>query len=536
MSIILVCGSNTSELLQSVVYDALVRSFGSMGVELVSVAYWRRQLNLGDPLLVVLVDPNEEWQSLIVSTLDIYGSKLMVFGNLSTNLASFLDISLSSFTDVQAKRFDCAPAQANHVSDSDAVVKYCEQKQSSFKVDLSALSRSCTHYDFMAEWNNLGYGAIKADRSIWAVASCAQAPVEAELAHVSAAGEKICSYAVLQDVGSSSLFWFNRQVGPVDSHEWCLVEQYFSHYAHEQNSLCLPFLSEIPMGFESCVTMRLDCDEEVLSSRELFNIYKQHEVPFSLALHTSVLPGGEHDDYVRSVVSSGGSILSHSVSHPVNWGGSYTAALKEALESRQQIIDRFPEIDVKYAVSPFHQNPDYAIRAISDAGYSGCITGIVCNDPEYLIARGGRVPRGNDGFVVHAQQCMLHGECINVEGDPIHSYKTAFDTAKVAGGVFGYLDHPFSSRYQYGWESEGSRGEVHSDFINYIKSSGSVLFLSQQESMNWMLLKNSTQITSLGGGKFLVDFDKSLVERYEPTVEYKGKRYLASCFSGSDAG
>src|SRR5690606_27172436 len=112
---------------------------------------------------------------------------------------------------------------------------------------------------------------------------------------------------------------------------------------------------------------------------------------------------------------------------------------------------------VPYAVSPFHQSPQYALEALCDVGYSGCIGGIIRNDPEFLLARGGELAGFPVGFIGHSQQCMLHGDCLLEAGDPLAIYKMAFDQALETRSLFGYLDHPFSERYQYGWVDEESR-------------------------------------------------------------------------------
>jgi hypothetical protein len=48
--------------------------------------------------------------------------------------------------------------------------------------------RPFERFDFTDEWNNLGFGAIRSDASIWAVAQAAHVESDAELASVTVAG------------------------------------------------------------------------------------------------------------------------------------------------------------------------------------------------------------------------------------------------------------------------------------------------------------------------------------------------------------
>src|SRR5690606_34287330 len=105
----------------------------------------------------------------------------------------------------------------------------------------------------------------------------------------------------------------------------------------------------------------------------------------SLAIHTSNLDTSQHDAFLQSFHGNGGTLLSHTATHAPNWGGSYEAAYREGRESRQKIAAVIWEY-VPYAVSPFHQSPQYALEALCDVGYSGCIGGIIRNDPEFLLA------------------------------------------------------------------------------------------------------------------------------------------------------
>ena len=67
--------------------------------------------------------------------------------------------------------------------------------------------------------------------------------------------------------------------------------------------------------------MRLDCDEDVESARELWALYRNLDVPFSIAIHTAHLSEKKNHVLPREILAFGGTILSHSATHAPNWGG-----------------------------------------------------------------------------------------------------------------------------------------------------------------------------------------------------------------------
>ncbi|MGH7461643.1 MAG: polysaccharide deacetylase family protein [Longimicrobiales bacterium] len=358
--------------------------------------------------------------------------------------------------------------------------------------------RPFERFDFTDEWNNLGYGAIRFDGSIWGVAQALDVPARIELASVCVDGERHLSYAALWQSEHCSLLWFNRAVGPIDSFEWRLVENFLS--SHRASVLpCQPVLSEIPWGYDTAITSRLDCDEDIESARPLWNLYRRLGVPFTLAVHTSNLSKPEHHGILRDLVAQGEAVLSHTATHAPNWGGSYEAAHGEGRESAD-LLQAVTGIPVRYAVSPFHQSPGYALQALADAGYAGCIGGIIRNDPEFLLARGGTLADMPVGFVGHSQQCMLHGDCMLGAGDPLAVFKEAFELAFESRTLFGYLDHPFSDRYQYGWPDEAVRTEAHEQFIAYIRSRAvKPVFLHEEAAMDFLRCKAAAEVVAEAG-------------------------------------
>jgi hypothetical protein len=390
-----------------------------------------------------------------------------------------------------------APAPSYESRESAAAVQYGELART---LGGQPWRRPFERFDFTDEWNNLGYGAIRCDGSIWALGQPAQVPAEAELASVVVNGERQFAYAALWDVGALSVQWFNRPVGPCDSFEWRLVEQFLS--AHRADTLpCQPVLSELPWGYDAAITSRLDCDEEIESARPLWHAYRRLGVPFSLAVHTQNLNRPDQRGILRELLADRqqGAVLSHTATHAPNWGGSYDNAFAEGRQSAE-MLEAVTGVPVRYAVSPFHQSPSYALRGLADGGYQGCVGGIIRNDPEFLTARGGALAGLPAGFVGHSQQCMLHGECLLRDGDPLAVFKQAFDYAYATNTLFGYLDHPFSARYAYGWSDEAARIDAHEQLIAYIRSRAQrPLFLHEDAALDFIRYRSLTQIVEQDG-------------------------------------
>lgn len=67
-------------------------------------------------------------------------------------------------------------------------------------------------------------------------------------------------------------------------------------------------------------------------------------------------------------------------------------------------------------------------------------------------------------------------------------YKRAFDAALATSAIFGFLDHPFSPRYSYGWLDEAQRLQAHAAFLDYIQASaqpaGGVWFVNEDQCLD----------------------------------------------------
>lgn len=500
---------NTGEL----VLAALRRSVTRSGADRIALG----DLTKADFLLAI--NPDEETGKKLLEWTAKGGKKLIIFGHLPNALIQHFDISISSWSEPTDQWARSPIAASGQFAESRAVIDYSTSINS---LGTQGWNRALERFDFTDEWNNLGYGAIRADGSAWSVSAPLRAPNSAEIASIKADDSMLASYCALFDQQEASVLWVNREVGLIDSFEWRLVEKFISDWRHESLP-CQPVLSEIPFGHDTAVTMRLDCDEDIASAEYLWNVYRKAGVPLSLAIHTNNIPNTNHKDFLLSFIEAGGAVLSHTATHAPNWGGSYEAAHWEGTESRNKIENEIG-VRVDYAVSPFHQSPDYALAALSDVGYLGCIGGIIRNDPEFLIARGGELAYLPRGFVGHSQQSMMHGDCMLTDGDPLAIFKQAFSRAFETRTLFGYLDHPFSERYQYGWSDEETRGRAHEELIAYIReNSANPLFLDECNTLDFLRARAAIEF-SFAQDAWAANVP-SVCQNLRFAAEYRGELY-----------
>ena len=446
------------------------------------------------PPVLVLVDPEAGWAPQLRHWLANGQRKVLLLGRLPDPICELLQIDAVAAAPLDPAGALAAPAVPHAGSSSPLSIRY---QEAAATLGARQWQRAFRRYDFADEWNNLGFGAMGLAGDIWSIGAPLRL-LKGELAAiVDAEGVRIASYCGLFDTDAASSLWFNRPVGPIDSFEWRLVENFLSRHRPEATPL-VPVLSEAPAGHDLVVTMRLDCDEDIESARALHDAYRARGIPLSLAVKTGLITEGFSTALLDDVLASGGSVLAHSVTHAPNWGGSYEAACREAGQSALMLkmaTGQYP----RYAVSPFHQTPLYALAALSHSGLVGCIGGNIASDPAFNLARGG-VPSGSAaGFVGQSQQCMLHGDCLLDGPQPMAIYVEAARLAHQSGSLFGYLDHPFSPRYQYGWADEAERIAAHMTLIDAIAALAEApLHLSADAALDFSALRSRVRVTREG--------------------------------------
>lgn len=442
--------------------------------------------------IVVAVSPDQETAGALKSLIH-QGGKLVLHGALNQVAADIAGVEL---TIVDPTMRDTANSEATPPAEfraSRAALRYSD-------VGLGLVSplrrRHFCRYDFSNEWNNLGYGRIGLCGDRWSISHVAHR-CETPVAIVEIDGLPSLGAAVtLRDLSHGAVLWFARPVGAVDGHDWAIVEYFMSAY-REDDLPCRPRLLGMPHGYEAAVTMRLDCDEDVASARPLFDLYQARHRPLSLAVATGRLRDGSDVELISDVFRNGGAILSHSVTHAPRWGGSEQSAEREARLSKARLEELVGGLEVRFAVSPFHQNPEFVPPALVRAGYDGFISGSIASDPEFLIARSGIPPFSPPEIVLHTQSCMLHGDCMLGEGDPLSVFKDAFRLARANREFFGYMDHPFSQRYAYGWRDEDERLAAHAAYLDFMEREcdrDPMLFVNEDICMQFIKEKSATVI------------------------------------------
>jgi hypothetical protein len=498
---------------REIVVAALVRSFSTAQVAS-DAASDRGGIGLW-------INPPDD-ASAAIKTLLSAGGKAVIFGRVGQAVAEAIGLSARGPMNWPRDWGQCSPDPSRHHDASPASICYTENHPLARQAPRGA--RPLVRFDFADEWNNLGFGRITLEGSVWSLQSVVEPAGAMPLARVRGGDGDPVVYCSLYEGAAGAALWFNRPVGPVDSLEWRVVESFLTDYRPDDLT-CLPSVGEIPASQQAAACPRLDCDEAVASGRPVFELYRSHGLPISLALLTGQALADADLQLMRDVIRAGGAVVSHSVRHEPNWGGNYESALGEARESRAWIESHLPEAgSVRFAVSPFHQNPTYAVAALADCGYDGFVGGIIANDPEYLLGRAGRVPLAPRPMVSLSSQCMLHGDCYHRYGNSIDVYCRSFDEHRAAGSTFAYLDHPFSPRYQYGWKDEDERLKAHEQLIDHIQSKGSIWWPNINQSLDFLRARDAALVEIGPGGKLSVQYSPG-VDRMPLSIRWKGQQF-----------
>lgn len=458
-----------------------------------------------------------------------FQGKAIVFGKPAAFMLPALGLRENNQLHGLAGQDHCPPAEGSApFAQSPAFLAYGDHPLNA-GIAASIRRRPFTRFDYADEWNNLGFGRIRTDGSIWAACGGFVPDGAVELAgiHIESEARKpeyAGAYLTLLDTPTVSILWCSRPVGMADSTEWSIIERFISDWRADDMP-CLPCLCQTPAGCRCLVTMRLDCDEDIGSARDIFEWYSEEGIPFSLAVKTTLDVGPEDMRLLNDVRMSGGTLLSHTHTHQVNWGVDFEAALTEAELSRRWFAAIWPDIPpADLAVSPFHTNPPYAVQAMARAGFTGFVSGIIHNDPEYLLGRAGVVPFV-DGIVSISQQSMLHGDSYRRQGQQVDVHIAAFEAQYIAGGIFGYLDHPFSKRYQYDWESAEQRLVAHRQLIAAIRRYKGVWFWSHQQCFDFVKTLAAVRLWVSPEGEISV---VSAPDRNDIVYRHKGKEHLVT--------
>jgi hypothetical protein len=499
---------------ENLVYMALIRSFTKSQV-IIFNDY--KNLQLKKIRILVTCEITDELIELI-DCIKKNNVKILFFGKINTKIIKTLKLqNIRIISDKFSYDLDQTNflATQNKSFESDIKVIY---KENLFLKTSSFLNRPIERYDFTDEWNNQNFGRINFTNDFWSVSQIIEISGSSEVAYLydNKKRIKISSYFGFWN-SENLILWVNREASFIDSYEWRIIENFICNF--EKNEFTnLPLISEIPFGYNSASTMRADCDEDIKSSEILHNFYYSKNIPFSYAIVGKILDN-KNISYLKNLKYPK-VLLSHSYSHKENWGGSIEECNKEIINNHQLIKDNF-DIDVKYAVSPFHQTNDNSIKALSNNNYKGLVGGNVKNNPAFIYSKGGLVNKNID-FIFHTQQCMLHGDCLLQDNENILiSYERAINLAIFSKSIFGYLDHPFSIRYKYGWPSESFRISIHEKLINYLNKKLN-LFLNEIDALDFIYDKSLISIEN-HENSFLLK--KNSKQKFNYSIELKNKKY-----------
>lgn len=464
------------------------------------------------------ISPNEKDEVLIQDIIRNQKSKVLIFGKISNNLASSIGLVLNN------NAFNLDEISFSHEKKEDKsnlLVKYNEHilnKSNALK------DRYFYRFDFTDEWNNLGYGSISTDDSIWSVCNSLDITDAQALSCIFDNEEKISIFSSLKDFDNSSVLYINREVGTIDGLDWSVVEEFLTFYRNEELP-SLPLILDIPEGCAGVASSRLDCDQSIINSKSIVELYRNYNINISLAISTGININQKDIDFLNDFFDNDGAVLSHTINHHYYWGENYNIAYDETSGSKKWIEENVENLDdLKYAVSPFHSNKPYSVQALNDANYKGFISGIIHNDPEFLIATSGEVPFVNGKIVTHSQQCMLHGDSYHRTNNSLKIYKQSFENYYNTNKLFGYLDHPFGD-YTYGWNDEEERLSVHEEFINYINSFENIKWMTCTEILDFIIDKSNIDI-HIDVNNSLTLVRKSFNSKEKIKVIYMNKEYI----------
>lgn len=485
-------------------------------IEIVEKAFYRSfsKIKSENAQVYLFISPDDSKVPEIAALLNSR-NKIVIFGKIGSEIANLLGLELKG-THVFDK--SKASLQSDHEGEFHTTSYRITYAKHPLNDRVPYDKRYFARFDFTDEWNNHGYGRVTVDKSIWSVSSVILNRSAQSIAVVDDDQGYVSEFATVRDFEHATVLYINRPVGTVDGLDWGIVENFLCRYRIDE-LVAVPLIYDLPHGVKGVVSSRLDCDQSIINAKPLVNLYKSYGIDISLAISTGISIDQNDIAYMRSFYQNGGSLLSHTITHHYSWGRDYAHALEETSGSKQWLEEHILRLSVDYAVSPFHSNEPFAVQALVDAGYKGFISGIIHNDPEYLVGVSGEVPLVTSSIVTHSQQCMMHGDCFHRYGNSIHPYVEAFKIHYKAGKMFGYLDHPFGG-YDYGWSSEEERLNAHEAMIEAISKHEGIVWWTLQQLLDFVVRKSKTILEMSNDEIIILDKAEDVV------VEYRGKLYV----------
>ena len=414
-------------------------------------------------------------------------NKIILNGKLNKWIQKLLNIKISGEKFPHDEPY---PANSSSYSVSKNYLKY-NFKFKYLKPLLGLIKqRPIWRYDFELEWNNSFSGNIIDKNDILNLSHNCSINYDNNVVYIlDSNGDKIPLIAEFF-INKNIIIWVNRNLSLIDLPEWKIIEEFISN-GYFNKYPCIPYVSEFSCKENGYITMRLDCDEDIESARQIYNLYKQYDLPISLAITTNQIENKNNITTLPlEVYDYGGTILNHSHSHPINWGGTKDI-IGEEIKLSTNLIKQTFNINTEYAVSPFHHLTIEAIEVLNEQNYKGVVAGICSSHHEFLIIKGGSIS-DKLNILLHSQQCMLHGDCLTSTRS-IDDYLKNFYLFSKIGYSTGFLDHPISQRYDYGWNNNQRQINAHKKIIEYLLSEN-IKFVNQKEIFERLKAKDELKI------------------------------------------
>ena len=476
---------NENYSIQALIGSSFQRSFGKSQINNLKNIK-KKQSGIHIFLESISKNANIDFQELI----KLGGNKIILNGKLNDEIQKILNIK------ILLSDFDYEnPIPANSLKPSTSSAKINFNQNLDYLIPfLNAINeRPLWRYDFDLEWNNNFYGNISNENIILNLSHNCFLVEGRNVAFIKNSKHQSIPLISEFEINDNIIFWINRNLSLVDLPEWKIVEEFISN-GYFKKYPCIPYLKEYSSSENGLITMRLDCDEDIESARNIFEIYKNYDLPISLAITTNQIKENHFiSSLPKEVNDYGGTILNHSHSHPINWGGSKDKIREEIITSNNLIKKSFG-IKTEYAVSPFHHLTWAALEVLNELEFKGIIAGISSSHHEFLIVKGGSIHE-KLGILVHSQQCMIHGDCLT-KARKIDSYLDGFSLYSKLGFSTGYLDHPISKRYDYGWINSERQIKTHQQIIEYLINKN-IKFIGQKELFKRLAAKEKIQIKTI---------------------------------------
>ena len=500
---------NKSYSIQSLISSSFQRSFGKSQINNLKNIK-KKQSGIHIFLESISKNANIDFQELI----KLGGNKIILNGKLNDEIKKILNLRIL-MSDFDYEK----PISANSLKPSISRAKI------NFNQNLNYLTpflkeikeRPLWRYDFDLEWNNNFYGNISNENIMLNLSHNCFLIEGKNVAFIKNSRYQNIPLISEFEINGNIIFWINRNLSLVDLPEWKIIEEFISN-GYFRKYPCMPYLTEYSSSENGLITMRLDCDEDIESARNIFEIYKNNNLPISLAITTNQIKESHPiSSLPKEVNDYGGTVLNHSHSHPVNWGGSKDK-IKEEIITSNNLIKKSFGIQTEYAVSPFHHLTWAALEVLNELNFKGVIAGISSSHHEFLIMKGGSINEKLD-ILVHSQQCMLHGDCLT-KTRKVDSYLNAFSLYSNLGFSIGYLDHPISKRYDYGWINFERQIKTHQQIIEYLTNKN-IKFIGQKELFQRFAAKEKIQIKTINKNDF-----------YSLEIQNESKVCLSITFGG----